>query len=88
MNKKILGAILSSTFFLCVMLLFLIMIIYFQITEVDKMPIPLFIIMVIIVLMPIIGIIASLIIRIKEIKNNEEEEASKYQGGNYEISNN
>lgn len=78
MNKKILGAILSSTFFLCVMLLFLIMIIYFQITEVDKMPIPLFIIMVIIVLMPIIGIIASLIIRIKEIKNNEEEEASKY----------
>ena len=50
----------------------------FSITEVDKMPIPLFIIMVIIVLMPIIGIIASLIIRIKEIKNNEEEEASKY----------
>ncbi|MBQ6494719.1 MAG: hypothetical protein IJI49_01810 [Bacilli bacterium] len=78
MNKKILGAVLSSLFFSGIMILYLIMIIYFQTTKTDKMPLPFFIFILLFLLIPIIGIITSLIQRIKEIKNKEEEESSKY----------
>ncbi len=77
-KKKILGSILSSIAFCSIDLLYLILIIYFQTTETEKLPLLLFIIIMILLSIPLIGIILNLIYRIKEIKSNEEEEASKY----------
>lgn len=77
-KKKILGSILSSIAFCSLDLLYLIAIIYFQTTETEKLPLFLFIIIIILLSIPLIGIIINLFSRIKEIKSNEEEEASKY----------
>lgn len=77
-RKKISGAFFSSLFF-CLLFLFLIGIItYFQLNETDKMPWILYGFFMFILCIPIIGITMNLILRIKEIKGGEEDEASKY----------
>ena len=77
-SKKIIGALISSLIFSCLMILMIVMIIYFQITEDDKMPIVLFIFVIGILFIPLMGVVSNLILRIKEIKSGEEEKASKY----------
>ena len=77
-SRKIVGAVISSLVFASLMLLMMVMIIYFQFTEDDKMPIALFIFVISILLFPLIGVVSNLILRIKEIKSGEEDEASKY----------
>lgn len=77
-TKKIWGAVFSS-FIFTVFFVFLVSIIsYFQFTEVDKMPWVLYIFLMAIFVIPIVGIVYNLIIRIKEINRGEEDEASKY----------
>ena len=49
-----------------------------QMTEMEKIPWPLFWFLVVLFLFPIIGIIYNLFRRIKEINGGEEDEASKY----------
>ena len=77
-SRKIVGAVISSLVFATLMLLMMVMIIYFQFTEDDKMPVALFIFVISILFFPLIGVVSNLILRIKEIKSGEEDEASKY----------
>ena len=77
-KKKILGAVLSSLVYILFIAVYLILIIYFQITETDKIPTFFFILLVTVLLVPIVGIIINLIMRINEIKSGEEEKSSKY----------
>lgn len=77
-SKKIRGAILSSLIFGSFFILLTGGISYFQFTETDKIPWLFYIILIIILGFPLIGIIYNLIIRIKEINGGEEDEASKY----------
>ena len=77
-KKKILGAVLSSLVYILFIAIYLGLIIYFQITETDKMPAFIFVLLVIVLSVPIIGIISNLIMRINEIKSGEEEKSSKY----------
>lgn len=77
-TKKIIGATISSLLFLALFLLASSTITYFQITEQDKLPTPLYIIILLLFIIPIISIIINYISRIKEIKGGEEDEASKY----------
>ena len=77
-SKKIVGAILSSIIFSLFFVFMIVLFIYLQNTETDKLPWLLFWFFIIIFSLPIIGIIYNLIIRIKEIKGGEEDEASKY----------
>ena len=77
-KKKILGAILSSLVCIFFLAVYLIMIIYFQITGIDKIPTFFFILIVAILSVPIVGIISNLIMRINEIKSGEEDKSSKY----------
>ena len=77
-KKKILGAVLSSLVYTFFIAMYLTMIIYFQITETDKIPAFIFVLLVIVLSVPIIGIISNLIMRINEIKSGEEEKSSKY----------
>ncbi len=77
-RKKISGAIFSSLIFSIFFILMGGMITYFQITEADKMPWVMYGIMMFIFLIPILGIGYNLVVRIKEIKGGEEDEASKY----------
>ncbi len=77
-KKKIRGAILSSLIFGFFFLSLVGMIVYFQLTEVEKMPWFVFFFVIFMLMIPVLGIIYNLIIRIKEIKGGEEDEASKY----------
>ena len=77
-TKKIQGAVISSVVFILLFMFFIGLITYFQITEVEKMPIILYIFVIGMFVVPIIGIVINLISRIKEIKGGEEDEASKY----------
>ena len=77
-KKKILGAVLSSLVYTFFIVMYLTLIIYFQITETDKIPAFIFVLLVIVLSVPIIGIICNLIMRINEIKSGEEEKSSKY----------
>ena len=77
-NQKIIGAILSSIIFSLFFIFMIILFIYLQNTETDKLPWVLFWLFMVIFGFPIIGMIYNLIIRIKEIKGGEEDEASKY----------
>lgn len=77
-KKKIEGAIISSSLFSIFYLFILGVITYFQFTEADKMPWILYIILMLVLLLPIVGVIYNLVARIKEIKGGEEDEASKY----------
>lgn len=77
-KKKIIGAVLSSLVYVSFIAIYLGLIIYFQITETEKIPTFFFILLVTVLLVPIVGIIINLIMRINEIKNGEEEKSSKY----------
>ena len=77
-KKKIVSAVTSSLVFSAFFLFIGGIITYFQITEAEKMPWILFIFIMFIFIVPVIGIIYNLIIRIKEIMKGEEDEASKY----------
>lgn len=77
-KKKIVSAVTSSLVFSAFFLFIGGIITYFQITEAEKMPWILFIFIMFIFIIPVIGIIYNLIIRIKEIMKGEEDEASKY----------
>ena len=77
-GKRIGGAILSSLIFSFIFIFLLGIIIYFQITEAEKCPWPLFIFLVIILGLPVVAVTYNLILRIKEILGGEEDEASKY----------
>ena len=75
-KKKIFGAVISSIIFGLLLLFVGVAMIYGMIN--DPIPIPIFVILELIVLVPLISIIINLVIRIKEIKGGEEDEASKY----------
>ena len=77
-QKKIIGAIISSSIFNLFFIFIIITITYFQLTESQKIPWFLFWFVIFILILPIISIIYNLIIRIKEINGGEEDEASKY----------
>lgn len=77
-SKKIVGAICSSIIFSLFFVFMIGLFIYLQNTETDKLPWILFSFFMFIFGFPIVGIIYNLIIRIKEIKGGEEDEASKY----------
>lgn len=77
-SKKIWGAISSSLIFIFLFLFFIGMITYFQLTEVENMPMVLYFFLVGVFVIPMISIVMNLIARIKEIRRGEEDEASKY----------
>lgn len=77
-TKKIIGALISSLVFASFFLFILGILTYFQFTENDPMPMILYSFFVFVLGIPIVGAIYNLIIRIKEIKGGEEDEASKY----------
>ncbi len=77
-RRKIRGAIISSLIFSIFFIFLIATISYFQFTESDKIPWIIYLILMTILLIPIIGIVYNLIIRIKEINGGEEDEASKY----------
>lgn len=77
-KKKIMGAVMSSFLFSAFFIFLISTISYFQITEQEKMPTILYMIVIGILILPIISIIYNLGIRIREIKKGEEDEASKY----------
>lgn len=76
--KKIRGAILSSLIFSAFFVFIILVISYFQFTENDNMPLVIYLFVMLIFLIPVISISYNLIVRIKEIKKGEEDEASKY----------
>ena len=78
MNKKLLGAVLSSIFFIVYLAMLISLLVYTQLTEVDKMPTCIFIFLLVIFGVPFIGIIYALYSRVNEIHNGEEEKAKKY----------
>lgn len=77
-NKKIRGAIISSVIFSIFFVWLSGIITYFQFTEQEKMPWIIYGFLSFILIIPVISIIYNLVIRIKEIKGGEEDEASKY----------
>lgn len=77
-SQKILGAYLSSLIFIIIFSSLIGVITYFQLTEEEKMPIIIYILVISFFIIPIISIIINLIFRIKEIKGGEEDEARKY----------
>ena len=76
-QKRILGACLSSLIFGAFFISLMFLITYIRITD-QTFPLPLYIIMMIFLVFPLLGIVINLISRIKEIKGGEENEASKY----------
>lgn len=76
-KKKLICAILSAVFIFIYFSVFLIIFTCTGITEGD-VPLPIFIMMIIGLLAPLIGISIALVFRIKELKSGEEEEAKKY----------
>ncbi len=80
-SKKIRGAVLSSLFFsiFFVFMIFMIfMISYFQFKYSQKISWFIYFILIFLFLFPVISIVYNLIVRIREIKGGEEDEASKY----------
>ncbi len=78
-TKKLIGAFLSGAIFSLILLVYIIIICNLQITNTEeRLPIGLFLFILVILLTLLIAIISSVIMRIKEIKSKEEEEASKY----------
>lgn len=72
--NKIIGCVLSGGFVL-LYYIFLFSVILFSYNE---MPISIFLLFIILFLVPIIGIVCVLFMRISEIRSGEEEEAKKY----------
>ena len=77
-GKRIGGAILASLIFSGIFIFLIGLICYFQITEVEKCPWPLFWFLMLILGLPVGAVLINLIKRIKEILGGEEDEASKY----------
>ncbi len=77
-TKKILGAIISSIIFSTIFIFLIGTVSYFQFTESEVMPWPIYIFIVLILGFPVLGTIYNLIERIKEVLGGEEDEASKY----------
>ena len=77
-RKMIIGAILSSIIFSMFFVFMIVLFVYLQNTETEKLPWLFFGFFMIIFGTPIVVITYNLIIRIKEIKGGEEDEASKY----------
>lgn len=77
-KSKILGAVLSSAIFSLIFIAIGATITYFQFTEAEKAPWIIYGIIMFLFIIPVLGIVYNLIIRIKEIKKGEEDEASKY----------
>lgn len=77
-TKKIRGAIISSITFSIFFIWLNGIITYFQFTEKEKMPWIIYSFIIFILIIPVISIVYNLVIRIKEIKGGEEDEASKY----------
>lgn len=77
-RKKIVGACLSSSFFIIFFGFIIGIISYFQLTQDDKIPWIVYAFIIFLLITPLIGIIVNLISRIKEILGGEEDEASKY----------
>lgn len=77
-SKKIIGAIIPSIIFGVLILFIPAIITYFQFTESEKIPWIMFWFIMLFFIVPIIGLIYNLIVRIKEINGGEEDEASKY----------
>ena len=78
MKKKLLGAIIPGIIIIAYLALVLFVVIFSQMSAVEKMPVGVFIYLLIALCIPFIGIIAALFLRIREIENGEEEEAKKY----------
>lgn len=76
-KKKLLGAILSGGISILYFGMLFILFTGLGISTKD-IPWPLFIIMILFLLAPLIGIIVALISRIEEINGGEEEESKKY----------
>ena len=76
-KKKLLGALLSGEISIIYFGTLLFIFTSLGINTKD-IPLPIFILIVLFLLMPLIGIIIALISRIKEISNGEEEQAKKY----------
>lgn len=76
--KKISGAIVSSVIFVLIFIFLAGIITYFQVTEVEKMPMALYVFVMGVFIVPMVSVIINLVTRIKEIKGGEEDEASKY----------
>ena len=74
--KQIVGAVISSLIFSGLFIFLLIIIGYMGFNF--KLPIWLLILVELLLLLPLIGIIYNLVIRIKEIKGGEEDDALKY----------
>lgn len=77
-RNKIIGAVISTVVFSLFFVLMAGVIIYFQITEVEKCPWVLFALLMLMFIGPVIGAVTNLVLRIKEINGGEEDEASKY----------
>lgn len=77
-RKKIVGACLSSSFFIIFFGFIIGIISYFQLTQDNKIPWIVYAFIIFLLATPLIGIIINLISRIKEILGGEEDEASKY----------
>lgn len=76
--KKIRGAVFSSLIFSLFFIFLGGMISYFQMTEAEKMPWIMYGFLMFMLMIPVFGIGYNLIVRIKEIRGGEENEASKY----------
>ncbi len=77
-KKKIISAFLSSFIFSLFFIFGEVVIYYFKFVENEDIPNMLFVFISIFFLLPLIGILITLISRIKEIIKGEEDEASKY----------
>ena len=77
-SKKIVGAVISSLIFGSFFIFLVGIISYFQFTEVEKMPWIVYIVLMVILCFPLVGMIVNLVSRIKEINGGEEDDASKY----------
>lgn len=77
-SKKISGALISSFIFGSFFLFLISVVSYFQFTESDKIPWPIYVFLIFLFSFPLVGIIINLVARIKEINGGEEDEASKY----------
>ena len=76
-HKKLWGAILSGIVFI---VYFGLLIFFFTMAEVltGDLPFLVYAIMTFFLLLPLVGIVTALVLRIQEIRGGEEEEAKKY----------
>ena len=78
MNKnKLWGAIISASVFILYFGSLFILFTYAGVSTGD-LPLPLFIVISLFIVLPLVGIILALVFRVKELKSGEEEESKKY----------